>query len=165
MNCALFLIVHFIELVQMSDLSYLIDKLDDDGALHSADFNAGFGPGVVGVASPVASSSWVPFTGLFSNLFLLVYYYLLLLMLPHFLVGYSFGTVDLGIVVSKIREYISSHGGFWFVIRKYYFDLSGRSDLSDVLANSYLNTTEFDRWPQSITFECKEICKKKSYII
>ena len=147
----------------MSDLSELTDKLDDDGDLHSADSNAGFGPGVVGVASHVTSSSWVPFTGLFSNLFLLVYYYLLLLMLPHFLVGYSFGTVDLGIVVFKIRKYISSHGIFWFVIRKYYFDLSGRSDLSDVLANSYLNTTEFDRWPQSITFECKEICKKKSY--
>ena len=68
----------------MSDLSELTDKLDDDGDLHSVDSNVGFGPGVVGVASPVASSSWVPFTGLFSNLFLLVYYYLLLLMLPHF---------------------------------------------------------------------------------
>ena len=38
MNYALFFIVHFIELVRMSDLSYLIDKLDDDGVLHLADF-------------------------------------------------------------------------------------------------------------------------------
>ena len=57
MNCPLFLIVHFIELVRMSDLSYLIDKLDDDGALHSADSTAVCGSGAVGVSSPVVSSS------------------------------------------------------------------------------------------------------------
>ena len=63
------------------------------------------------------------------------------------------GTVDLGIVVSKMREYISSHGGFRFTMQKDYFGLSGRSDLPDVLANSYLDKTEFDRWSQSISFE------------
>ena len=66
MNCALFLIVHFIKyLARMSDLSELINKLDDDGGLHSTDSIAGFGSGSVGVASPVVSSSWVPFTSLF----------------------------------------------------------------------------------------------------
>ena len=65
-NCALLLIVHFIEyLARMSNLSEVIDKLDDDGVLHSADSIAVFGSGAVVVASPVASSSWVSFTDLF----------------------------------------------------------------------------------------------------
>ena len=49
----------------MSDLSGLIDNLDDDGALHSTDSSAGFGSGAINVASPVVPSSWVPFSGLF----------------------------------------------------------------------------------------------------
>ena len=49
----------------MSDLSEVIDKLDDDGVLHSTDSTADFGSGAVGAASPVASSIWVPFTGSF----------------------------------------------------------------------------------------------------
>ena len=86
MNCALFLIVRFIEyLARMSDLSELIDKLDDDGVLHSTDSTVRFGVGAVGAASPVASSSWVPITGLFLILWRLVYYFLFLLIrLPHF---------------------------------------------------------------------------------
>ena len=65
-NCASLLIVHFIEyLARMSDLSEVIDKLDDDGVLHSTDSTADFGSGAVGAASPVASSIWVPFTGSF----------------------------------------------------------------------------------------------------
>ena len=62
-----------------------------------------------------------------------------------------------------MREYISSHGGFRFTMRKYYFCLSGRSDIPDVLANSYLDNIEFDRWPQSISFECREIRKRKGF--
>ena len=65
MNCALFFIVHFIELVRMSDLLDLIHKLDDDGVLHSADATAVCGSGAVGASFPVVSSSWVPFTGFF----------------------------------------------------------------------------------------------------
>ena len=80
-----------------------------------------------------------------------------------FFVGYSFGIVDLGIVVSEMREYISSHGGFWFTMRKYHFGLSGRSDLPDVLANSYMDKSDFDRCPQSILFECREIRKRKGF--
>ena len=66
MNCALFLRFHFIEyLVRMSDLSDLIDKLDDGGVLHSAGSTAVCGSGAVGVDSLVVSSSWVPLIGLF----------------------------------------------------------------------------------------------------
>ena len=66
MNCALFLIVSFIEyLARMSDIPKLIDKLDDDEVLHLADSTAGFGSRAVSVASPVTSSSWVPFSCLF----------------------------------------------------------------------------------------------------
>ena len=125
---------------------------------------AGFGSGSVGVASPVASSSWVLFTCLFFYLYWLVYCFLFLLIrLPHFLVEYSLGTVDLSIVVSKMREYISSHGGFRFTMQKDYFGLSGCSDLPDLLVNSYLDKTEFDRWPQSISFEYREIRKRIGY--
>ena len=83
--------------------------------------------------------------------------------MPHFLVGYSFGTVDLGIIVAKMCEHILFHGGFRFVMLKYYFGISGRSSLPDVLADSYLDTTISDRWPQSISFECREIRKRKCY--
>ena len=52
----------------MSDLSEVIDRLDYDGVLHSADSTAVFASGGIGVASPVASSSWVPFTVFFKSL-------------------------------------------------------------------------------------------------
>ena len=45
----------------MIDLSEVIDKLDYDGVLHSADSTAVFASEAIGVASPVASSSCVPF--------------------------------------------------------------------------------------------------------
>ena len=48
--------------------------------------------------------------------------------------------------MSKMHDYISSHDSFRFVMQKYYFGLSGRSDIPDVLANSYLDTTYFERW-------------------
>ena len=54
MKYALFLIVHSIELVRMSGLSDLNDKLDDDGVLHSADSTAMCGSGVIG-AFPLLS--------------------------------------------------------------------------------------------------------------
>ena len=59
------------------------------------------------------------------------------------MVSYSFGTVK-----ANMREYISSHGGFLFVILKYYFGKSDRSSLPDILADSYQDTTISDRWPQ-----------------
>ena len=78
-----------------------------------------------------------------------------------FMVGYSFGTVDLGVVMDNMREYVLSHVSFRFIMLKYYFDISGRSLLPDVLAHSYLDTTISGRWPQSISFECREIRKRK----
>ena len=44
-----------------------------------------------------------------------------------YLVGHSFGTFGLGIIVSRMRQYISSHGGFRFVMRNHYFGTSSRS--------------------------------------
>ena len=49
----------------MGDLSDLIDILDNDGVLHSTGVNTGITSRAVGVTSPVVSSSWFPFTGLF----------------------------------------------------------------------------------------------------
>ena len=44
-------------------------------------------------------------------------------------------------------------------MQKYYFGVSGRSDVPDVLANSYLDTTYFERWSQSISFDYREVRK------
>lgn len=64
MDCALSIIVHCTEcLTRMSDLSELIDILDDDEVLHSTDSTTAVGSRTVGIASPIASSSGVPFTG------------------------------------------------------------------------------------------------------
>ena len=66
MYCALSIIVHCIEyLARMSNLSELIDILDDDGILHSTDSTARVGSKTVGGVSLVASSCWFPSTGLF----------------------------------------------------------------------------------------------------
>ena len=66
MHCALSIIVHCIEyLAWMSDLSELIDILDDDGILHSTDSTAGVGSKTVGGVSLVVSSCWFPSTCLF----------------------------------------------------------------------------------------------------
>ena len=87
-------------------------------------------------------------------LFIYILFYLLSdTFVSFYLVGYSFETFDLGIIVSKMRQYISSHGGFRFVMRNHYFGESGRSDVPDVLASSYLDTAYFQRWPQYISFE------------
>ena len=67
----------------------------------------------------------------------------------------------MGIIVSKMREYISSHGSFRFAMQKYYFSVSSSSDIPDVLANSYLDTTYFERWPQLFSFDCREVRKRK----
>ena len=91
----------------------------------------------------------------------ILFYFLSNTFVSYYLEGYLFGTFDLGIIVSKIRQCISSHGGFRFVVKKHYFDVSGRSDVPDVLASSYLDTAYFQRWPQSISFECREIRKRK----
>ena len=57
-DLCLILVVHCIEYIaRMSDLSELIDILDDDGALHSTDSSSRFGSGAIGVASPVVPSS------------------------------------------------------------------------------------------------------------
>ena len=44
---------------------------------------------------------------------------------------------------------------------KYYFGISGRSSLPDVLTDSYLDTTISGRWSQSISFGCREIRNRK----
>ena len=67
----------------------------------------------------------------------------------------------MGIVVTKMREYITSHGDFRFIINKYYFGESGRSSIPDILLNSYLDNNSCDHWPQSISIECREIQKRK----
>ena len=75
----------------------------------------------------------------------ILFYFLADTLVSFYLEGYSFSTIDLGIIVSKMRQYISSHGGFRFVTRNHYFGVSGRSDVPGVLASSCLDTTHFQR--------------------
>ena len=82
-------------------------------------------------------------------------------MFHFFWLGYSFESFDLGIIVSKRRQDISFHGGFRFVMVNQYFGASGRSDLPDVLLGVYLDLAYFPKWPQSITFKCREIRKTR----
>ena len=74
-----------------------------------------------------------------------LFYFLADTFVSFYLEGYSFGTIDLGIIVSKMRQYISSHGDFRFVTRYHYFGVSGRSHVPDVLASLFLDTTYFQR--------------------
>ena len=69
------------------------------------------------------------------------------------------------IVVTKMREYITSHGDFRFIINKYYFGESSRSSLPGVPFNSYLDTTICDRWSQSLSIEYREIWNGKVVIV
>ena len=75
----------------------------------------------------------------------ILFYFLADTFVSFYLVEYSFETFDLGNIVSNMREYISSHGSFRFVMKKYYVGVSSRSDIPDVLANLYLDTTYFER--------------------
>ena len=60
-----------------------------------------------------------------------------------FLVGYTFGIVDLSVIVTMMCKYIMYIGRFRYAHMKYYFSESGRGSLPDVLANSYLYSTIF----------------------
>ena len=53
----------------MSDLLGIIDILDDDGDLHLDELSAASVSAAVDVASPVAQSNWIPFSGLCFDFF------------------------------------------------------------------------------------------------
>ena len=65
-----FLLVHYIGYIApMSDLLGIIDILDDDGDLHLDELSAASVSAAVDVASPVAQSNWIPFSGLCFDFF------------------------------------------------------------------------------------------------
>ena len=53
----------------MSDLLDIIDILDDDGDLHLEELSAASIPAAVDVASSITQPNWIPFSGLFFDLF------------------------------------------------------------------------------------------------
>ena len=61
-----------------------------------------------------------------------------------------------------ITGYIRLHGDFRFVVSKYYYGKSGRGKFPDIFNAIYLNTEHCSSWPQSLTFECREIRKRKN---
>ena len=62
----------------MSDLSDLMDKLDDAGVLRSADSTAFFSSGAGDASYPIVSSSLIPFTGLFFSFFLVIFLFIVI---------------------------------------------------------------------------------------
>ena len=61
-----------------------------------------------------------------------------------------------------ITSYIRINGGFRFVFLKYYYGKSGREKIPDIFDTMDLNTEHCSSWPQSLTFECREIRKRKN---
>ena len=61
-----------------------------------------------------------------------------------------------------ITGYIRLHGDFRFVVLKYYYGKSGRGKIPDIFDTMDLNTEHCPSWPQSLTFECREIRKRKN---
>ena len=54
------------------------------------------------------------------------------------------------------------HGDFRFVVSKYYYGKSSRGEFIDIFNTMDLNTEHYSSWPQSLTFECREIRKRKN---
>ena len=61
-----------------------------------------------------------------------------------------------------IAGYIRLHGDFRFVVLKYYYGTFGRGKLPDIFDTMDLNTEHCSSWPQSLTFECREIRKREN---
>ena len=76
----LFLLVHYIGYIApMSDLLGINDILVDDGDLHLDELSAASGSAAVDVASPVTQPNWIPFSGLFFDLFVYLYFVLFII--------------------------------------------------------------------------------------
>ena len=76
----LFLLVHYTGYIApMSDLLGINDILVDDGDLHLDELSAASGSAAVDVASPVTQSNWIPFSGLFFDLFVYLYFVLFII--------------------------------------------------------------------------------------
>ena len=58
----------------MNDLLRIIDILDDDGDLHLDELSAASVSAADDVTSPVTQSNWIPFSGLFFDLFVCCYF-------------------------------------------------------------------------------------------
>ena len=142
-------------------LSELIDTLDDDVNMHLTNFPSGACFRSVGVASTVTSSSWLSFTGLFFVICWFIHSFVRHLTFCRYFVGYSFGTLELSVIVTKMRRYVKSNGGFWYGSIRRYVGHTGRVSLPDLLANSHLNTAICHRWSQPVIFECREVQKRK----
>ena len=97
----------------MNNLLNSIDLVDDDVNIHSTASTVGTGSGMVDVAFVVSSSGSVPFPGMVLVICLFVYYFKRQLLFCHiFFEGYFFGTVDLSVIVTKMRKYVQSNGFF-----------------------------------------------------
>ena len=76
--------------------------------------------------------------------------------------GFSFDTVESGAIYNKMIGYIRSSGDFWYAVVKHHFGESGRVILPDPLSVSDLDTSLYHRWHQLLSFEYREVKKRKN---
>ena len=66
----------------------------------------------------------------------------------------------MSVIVIKMRKYVESSGEFRYVHEALLWSIC-RGLLSDVLANSYLDSAIYSRWSESFSFEYREVRKRK----
>ena len=73
-----------------------------------------------------------------------------------------FDIFELNIIFDIISSYIRLHSEFRFVVSKYYYGISGLGKFPNIFNRMDLNKEYCSSWPQSLTFECREIRKRKN---
>ena len=143
----------------MSDSSNVISLVDDDVNVHSTDSIAGTGSRMVGVASNVSSSSWVPISGLLLVIWLLFHISAHFLLL--FLWAILLRQVTWVLLLSKFGNMLSLIGVFgmfiWSII------------LAILVVAHFLMFWIIHNWillhvlvgRSLLSFECRKVRKKK----
>ena len=72
-----------------------------------------------------------------------------------------FDTFELNVIFDILTGYIRLLCDFWLVVSKYYYGKSGRGKILDIFNTMDFNTEHCSSWPHSLTFECREIRKRK----
>ena len=117
---------------------------------------------VVGVSGQ-PGVCWIPSKGNFFCFIIVILFDMVSFFLFIFVfLDVVFDTFEVNIIFDMITGYIRLHGDFRVVISKHYYGTSGRGKFPDIFNTMDLNTEHCSSWPQSLTFECMEIRKRKN---
>ena len=79
------------------------------------------------------------------------------------LLGHIYDTFDLSVIFEMIIGYIRLGGDFQYMVRKYYYDKSSRGEIPEIFKTIDLDTLLCSSWLQILSFECREIRKRKNH--